>query len=89
MEQRKAERKLRTKFVSFSIPGELGEDLEELKYACQDSGIKITERQLIGRNGIVLAALARLAAMPEDEQFKFVSEGISRLKTLGIQPSEN
>jgi hypothetical protein len=89
MEQQRSERKPRTKFVSFAIPGELGEDLEELKYACQDSGIKITERQLIGRNGIVLAALARLSAMPEDEQFKFVSEGIDRLKTLGIQPSEN
>lgn len=85
----KAERKPRTKFVSFAIPGQLGEDLDELKYACQDAGIKTSDRQAIGRNGIVLAALARLAEMPEQDQFAFVSEGVNRLKALGIQPSEN
>jgi hypothetical protein len=87
--EQKSERKIRTKFVSFGIPGQLGEELEELKYACQDSGIRISERQLIGRNGIVLAALARLAEMPEKDQFEFVSEGVNRLKKLGVQPSEN
>lgn len=87
--EHRAERKPRTKFVSFAIPGQLGEDLEELKYACQDSGIRISERQLIGRNGIVLAALARLSEMPEEEQFAFVSEGVNRLKKMGVNPSEN
>lgn len=89
MEQQKTERRPRTKFVSFAIPGQLGEDLDELKYACQDSGIRISDRQAIGRNGIVLAALARLAEMPEKEQFAFVSQGVDRLKKLGVQPSEN
>jgi len=88
MEQ-KSERRPRAKHVSFSIPGQLGEDLEELKYVCQDSGIRITERQVIGRNGIVLAMLARLSELPEKEQFEFVSQGVNRLKKLGIQPSEN
>lgn len=89
MMEPRAKRQPRTRFVSLAIPGDLGEELDELKYACQESGIRITERQSIGRNGIVLAALARLSAMPEDQQFAFVTEGVEQLKKLGINPSEN
>jgi len=87
----RAKRQPRTRFVSLAIPGDLGEELDELKYACQESGIRITERQSIGRNGIVLAALAVLdkqGSPPEAKKESPVkrSRGLSNAFPIGIIP---
>jgi len=77
------------RFVSLAIPGKIGDELEDLKDLCQESSIKITERQRIGRNGVLLAAIAHLVELPEKERFEFIMAGVDRLKKLGIEPSQN
>lgn len=77
------------KFVSLAIPGDLGEELEELKHLCQEERIRVAERQVIGRNGVMLAVLANVTQMPESERFAFVKAGVDRLKKLGIDSQAN
>jgi hypothetical protein len=72
-----------------AIPGKIGDELENLKDLCQESSVKITDRQRIGRNGILLAAIAHLVELPEQERFDFIMAGVERLKKLGIEPTQN
>lgn len=89
-EETKKPRVARPKFVSVKIPREIGDALDSIKDVCQSEDVYLSERQLVGRNGVVLAALANLTLMPEDDQFDFVMKGIKRLKEMGVtEPSVN
>lgn len=80
----------RPRFVSIKMPREISDVVDNLKELCQNDGVYLSERQLVGRNGVVLAVMANLTTMPEDVQYEFVMKGVERLKKMGVtDPSAN
>lgn len=64
------------KYITFDIPPALVDSVEALKDECQQAGLSLTGRQVIGRDGVAIAALAYLMAMPKAKRVKAVQEGL-------------
>lgn len=75
-------RNQRPKYMTCKVPPCLFKDLDELKIDLQNDEIKITSRQVIGKDGIALAAVTYLLSLPREEQKKLILEGIKRYNSL-------
>lgn len=78
---------MRPRYLTCKIPETLYRDVENLKDILQNEEIKISSRQVIGRDGIALAAVAYLLSLPVNEQKDFVKKGVERLRELTPKPT--
>lgn len=67
------------KFMSTPLTPFLNRGIEMAKLRAQERNLRLSERQRIGRDGCVQAVLARFLMLSEDEQDKFVDEGVKIL----------
>lgn len=79
----------RTRSVSFFVPDEVGEQMEDLKYVLRDDGVRIAGRQLIGLNGIALATVSWMTTLPAEEQYRIINLGVERLQKIGADAPSN
>lgn len=67
------------KYLTTPLTPFLNRGLEFAKLRAQERNVRLTERQRIGRDGCVQAVLAKFLSMSEDEQDRFLDEGVSTL----------
>lgn len=67
------------KYLTTPLTPFLNRGLEFAKLRAQERNVRLTERQRIGRDGCVQAVLARFLSMSEDEQDRFLDEGVTVL----------
>lgn len=67
------------KLMSMNLTPYLSRGIELAKLRAQERNVRLSERQRIGRDGCVQAVLARFLMLSEEEQDKFVDEGVKIL----------
>ena len=67
------------KYLTTPLTPYLNRGLEFAKLRAQERNVRLSERQRIGRDGCVQAVLARFLLMSEDDQDKFLDEGVKTL----------
>lgn len=67
------------KYLTTPLTPFLNRGLEFAKLRAQERNVRLSERQRIGRDGCVQAVLARFLALSEEEQDKWVDEGVAAL----------
>lgn len=67
------------KYLTTPLTPFLNRGLEFAKLRAQERNVRLSERQRIGRDGCVQAVLARFLALSEEEQDKWVDEGVASL----------
>lgn len=67
------------KYLTTPLSPALNRGLEFAKLRAQERNVRLTERQRIGRDGCVQAVLARFLMLSEEEQDKFIDEGVKKL----------
>ena len=72
----------RPRFVSLVMPAEVWPILEDIKDECQNRDMHLSERQRIGRDGVILALLAAVLAKPADEVMKMVEQGVTMVAEM-------
>ena len=58
------------------MPAEVWPTLELIKDECQNRDMHLSERQRIGRDGVILALLASVLTLPEKEIMEMVEKGV-------------
>jgi|688.fasta_scaffold11021_11 hypothetical protein len=66
----------RPRFVSLVMPAEVWPILEDIKDECQNRDMHLSERQRIGRDGVILALLAATLTLPEEQVMELVVKGV-------------
>jgi len=69
------------KYLTTPLTNPLNRGLEFTKVRAQERGVILSGRQRIGRDGCVQAILARFLLLPEDEQDRWIDEGVESLQT--------
>lgn len=67
----------RKRTLSVEMPRALYQPLDAFRDKLQDDGVKLSSRQVIGRDGISLAMLSWLLDHPEDQRRKLIDAGIA------------
>lgn len=67
------------KLMSMNLTPFLSRGIELAKLRAQERNVRLTERQRIGRDGCVQAVLARFLSLSEEEQDRFIDEGVKKL----------
>lgn len=67
------------KFMSTPLTPFLNRGLEFAKVRAQERNVRVSDRQRIGRDGCVQAILARFLLLSEEEQDKWIDEGVKTL----------
>lgn len=67
------------RLISLYLTPSLLRGVEFAKLRAQERNLRVTERQRIGREGCVQAVLARFLMMPEDEQDRWIDEGVVKI----------
>lgn len=67
------------KLMNMNLTPFLSRGVELAKLRAQERNVRLKERQRIGRDGCVQAVLARFLTMSEDDQDRFLDEGVKTL----------
>lgn len=67
------------KYLTTPLSPLLNRGLELAKLRAQERNVRLNERQRIGRDGCVQAVLARFFALPDEEQDKWIDDGVKIL----------
>lgn len=67
------------KFMSTPLTPFLNRGIEMAKLRAQERNLRLSERQRIGRDGCVQAVLARFLTLSEEDQDKWIDEGVKTL----------
>lgn len=67
------------KLMSMNLTPFLSRGIELAKLRAQERNVRLSERQRIGRDGCVQAVLAQFLTLSEEEQDRFVDEGVKVL----------
>lgn len=67
------------KYLTTPLTPFLNRGLEFAKLRAQERNVRLTERQRIGRDGCVQAVLARFLALSEEDQDRWIEEGVIAL----------
>jgi hypothetical protein len=67
------------KLMSMNLTPFLSRGIEFAKLRAQERNLRLSERQRIGREGCVQAVLAKFLTLSEEDQDKFIDEGVKTL----------
>lgn len=67
------------KYMSTPLTPFLNRGLEFAKVRAQERNVRLSERQRIGRDGCVQAVLASFLLLSEEEQDKWIDDGVKAL----------
>lgn len=67
------------KYLTTPLTPFLNRGIEFAKLRAQERNVRLSERQRIGRDGCVQAVLARFLALSEEEQDRWIDEGVRTL----------
>jgi hypothetical protein len=67
------------KYLTTPLTPFLNRGLEFAKLRAQERNVRLSERQRIGRDGCVQAVLARFLALSEEDQDKWIDDGVAML----------
>lgn len=67
------------KHMTMPLTTFLNRGIEFAKVRAQERNLRVSERQRIGRDGCVQAILAQFLTLPEDEQDKWIENGVKVL----------
>lgn len=67
------------KYLTTPLTPFLNRGIEFAKLRAQERNLRLSERQRIGRDGCVQAVLARFLTLSEEDQDKWIDEGVKTL----------
>lgn len=75
-------RSQRPKYMTCKVPPCMFGELESLKEDLQNDEVRVSARQVIGKDGIALAAVSYILSLPRAEQKRIINLGIERYNKL-------